>query len=282
MSEVQATMGLLFIAVGALFCFAGWPLYKVTVAITGFLIGGAIGAFVGDYLVSQSSGYGSSTEMTVLLIALITAVVAAWLAVKLINVVAFLFGFAYFAVGTGMVMEMQRVDQDTILVLAVVMGIVGGILAVVALRFSVTLSTAITGALLITLGAQQFNLVSTDEIALVMILALAVLGFIVQYGVKISPETSQAPAAGQTPPADATKSSPTPGPPAQLPGPAPFSASDAAVGPGSAKAGVALPMESSPAPDVEGAGEERFCSDCGVQLHQTATRFCNQCGAPLP
>lgn len=280
MSEVQAIMGLLFIAVGALFCFAGWPLYKVTVAITGFLIGGAIGAFVGDYLVSQSSGYGSSTEMTVLLIALITAVVAAWLAVKLINVVAFLFGFAYFAVGTGLVMEMQRVDQDTILVLAVVMGIVGGILAVVALRFSVTLSTAITGAILITLGAQTFDLIRSDEVALVAILALAVLGFAIQYGVRIPHEPAQAPA-GQLSTADSTHSTPAPSPSAPAPGAATASASGAAAGAGSAQAEAMLPAGSSSSPDADETSDERFCPDCGVQLHETATRFCNQCGAPL-
>lgn len=279
MSEIQAIMGLLFIAVGALFCFAGWPLYRVTVAISGFLIGGAIGAFVGEYLVSQSPSYGSGSDLTVLLIALMTAVITAWLAVKLISVVAFLFGFAYFAVGTGLVMELQGANQDVILAAAFVMGIIGGILAVVALRFSVTVSTALTGALLITVGAQEFGLVPSDEVALVAILALAVLGFAIQYGIHISHEPAQAPAGGSSA-ADSTGSSPAPSSPASLPGAA--ASASSAAGMGSAQAGAISPTGSSPSPDDDKTNGERFCPDCGIQLDATATRFCNQCGAALP
>ena len=247
MSGVQTAIGLVFIAVGALFCFAGWPLYKMVVAISGFLTGSVVGAFIGEYLVRQPPSYGSGSDLAVLLIALVTGIVAAWLAVKLIKAVAFLFGFAYFTTGTALVMELQGMDQNTTLVVALVMGVLGGILAIVALRFSVTLSTAFAGAFLITLGAQEFGLISNGDMALVVILALAVLGFATQYGIGTSTEPAQA-TAHQTSAAHFTNA-------------------------------TLIPGSTLPPPD---AAEERFCPDCGIQLSAADTQFCRQCGATLP
>jgi hypothetical protein len=255
----------------------------VTVAISGFVAGGAIGAFAGDYLVSQSSSYGSDTDLTILLIALISAVVTAWFAVKLINVVAFLLGFAYFAVGAGLIMVLQNADQDSILGAAVVMGIVGGILAVVLLRPTVTLSTALSGAALITLGAQTLGVLPADDsVALVAILVLAGLGVIIQYGLWKPQQAPQVPAGqptGMHPPGPSTPSSPSP--PAPLPGAASPSAPGAAGGTGSVTQIPTPPMGTSLSPDTTGTNGERFCPECGIQLDATSIRFCNQCGALL-
>lgn len=181
MSEIQTILGFVFVASGILLCSSGWPLYKVTVATSGFLTGGGIVILVGDYLVIQPSNASSERDWTILLMALVAGILVAWLALELINVLAFLFGFVYSATGTALVMTWQEVGQGIVLPVALVMGLIGGGLAIIAQQFAVMLGTAIVGALLITLGVQQLSLISADELALTMFLALAVAGFCLQY-----------------------------------------------------------------------------------------------------
>jgi hypothetical protein len=276
MSDMNAVVGLVFLTIGALLCFAGWPLYKLTVAISGFLAGGAIGTLIGNYLVSQSHTYSSDNQMMVIgLVALVTAIVGAWLAVALINVVAFFFGFVYFAAGTYLVLPLLGVRQSDSLGVVIVMGIVGGILAVVLLRLTVTLSTALNGAFLMTMGGQMYGFIPASDPALLVVLVLAALGIVVQYALWKPQQAPQMPASPAT----------------NMPLITPSATSrdqivrqrrlDAIHRTGPSPPPSAGPAATMPSVTI-GTRGERFCPQCGVQLSNTAVRFCNQCGSPLP
>lgn len=164
-------VGLLLL--GAIYCFAGWPLYRVLVAVTGFLVGYS--------LASPYAGAVFQRPLIALLAAALIGLLAGWLAVRFITGLAFLYGFVLG--GYGAWVYLSRLDWPPLLVLAlaVVVGVVLGVLAANLLRLGIIVGTAFVGASLLLDGARAFQFSPPPGLHLLVLLGLTALGALAQY-----------------------------------------------------------------------------------------------------
>lgn len=135
-------VALLLVLGGALSCFAGYRLFKITLAIYGFIIGAMIA--------SSMMGTSNTTAM-------IAAALAGGVAGALILVVAYFVGIALIGAGLGAVVAhvgwgwLRTGDPPAALVIA--LAIAGAIGAMLLQRYVIIVSTAFAGAWTILVGA---------------------------------------------------------------------------------------------------------------------------------
>lgn len=163
------------LVLGAVYCFAGWPLYRIIVAVTGFLVGMRVGTLLFAAMFPQR-------EALALIVAIVIGLVGAWLAIRFIGAIAFLVGFALVFGGTSVALGSLSLEPPLPLILAVVLGIVGGILAVSILRLGITIGTAYIGATLLLDGVRGFGFAPPPGLYLMVLLGLTVVGILAQYG----------------------------------------------------------------------------------------------------
>ncbi|MCW5848556.1 MAG: DUF4203 domain-containing protein [Anaerolineae bacterium] len=163
-------LGLLLL--GAIYCFAGWPLYRVLIAVTGFLVG-----------YSLASPYAAAVfqrPLVALLAAAVVGLLVGWLAVRFITGLAFLYGFVLG--GYGAWVYLGRLDWQPllVLVLALIVGSLVGLLAANLLRLGIIVGTAFVGASLLLDGARAFQFSPPPGLHLLVLLGLTALGALAQ------------------------------------------------------------------------------------------------------
>ncbi len=175
----------LTLVVGAIECFLGYRLFKVVIALTGFLIGG---------LISASLGYTmSNQELCSLLYGILGGLIGAALLYILYFAGIFLLGVILgIFVGVILYAAMGCDPQPAVLV---ILAVLGGVLALIFQKFMIIVSTAFGGSFLVVMGISIFARIinpadinlsfrSAGNLTYVILLCWVVLGIagvIVQY-----------------------------------------------------------------------------------------------------
>lgn len=175
------------IAWGVLDCFFGYRVFKITLALFGAVLG--MGLF---QLAAQQLGASQTTETVALIMG---AILGAGLAFLLYIAAVFLAGFGF---GTTLGMLLLANYHHMIAVLTgLVLGVIGGFLAIKLQRVLIVLSTALIGAFRAVLASAYFTsqldwlfyfrhpdqlpaVIESNGWMLPAVLALAVIGVITQ------------------------------------------------------------------------------------------------------
>lgn len=174
----------LALIIGAVQCFAGYRIFKVVLGLTGFIVGGVMGA-AGGYACSQNG-----------LVALFAGLVGGCLGAALLTALYFLGVFlvgAFLGGIVGAVLLAGSLPQPALLLIPAV---IAGVLALVFQRFMIIVSTAFVGAWTVVTGVAYFttgtidatsiqsfyhSAASQNHVMLLGWLVLGVVGVIIQY-----------------------------------------------------------------------------------------------------
>ncbi|HEY4248336.1 MAG TPA: DUF4203 domain-containing protein [Lacunisphaera sp.] len=176
------------IAWGLLDCFFGYRVFKVTLAV----VGGLLGLLLGQ-VASTALGLGAGAEVIVMIVA---GLLGASVAFLLYKGAVFVAGFGFGA--TLGVLLLTHYNDMVALMTGVVLGIVGGFLAVKLQRVLIILSTALLGSFRTILAIAYFTgkvdwiyyyqqpqqmpaLIDNNAWMLPSVLGLAVVGAIAQF-----------------------------------------------------------------------------------------------------
>lgn len=178
-------VGALTIAFGILLCFFGYTVWRITIAVGGFL-----------------AGYGLGTSLVppdqwvlAVVIGVVVAVIASLLAYALYTLQIMLAGF-FAGAGLGVYVAWSLLGGDAAgntgitVILTIVGAIIGALVAFLIKDVAVIFVTALAGAAAITAGGVTLltqltgdpRLVSGVLIRLIAIAILAAIGFFFQYG----------------------------------------------------------------------------------------------------
>jgi hypothetical protein len=189
------------IAWGVLDCFFGYRIFKITLAVVGGLIGLAAGQ-----MLATTIGLGPGAETAALIVG---AVLGAGLAFLLYIAAVFVAGFGFGAT-LGMLL-LANYHHMVALLTGVVLGIIGGFLAVKVQRVLIILSTALLGSFRAILALSYFTsqidwlfyfkqpaqmpaLIDSNTWMFPSILALAAVGVIAQLELGGGKEPKKSPA----------------------------------------------------------------------------------------
>ncbi len=137
----------LVIAVGCLICFWGYRIVKLTLAIVGFIAGAFGGLEAASYL-------GQNSTSIQLVCAVIGGLIGAGLCLGLYYLGIFLLGASAGAVLASAFFHGAGQQPNPLFVLA--LAVVFGVVALLAQKFMIVISTAFSGAYLIIAGAWPF------------------------------------------------------------------------------------------------------------------------------
>lgn len=174
------------IITGVIQCFFGYRLFKIILALTGFLVGGALGA---------SIGFAISQETAVALLAgIVGGFIGAALLVALYYVGVFLIGVFLGGI-LGMVLY-AMVNSEPQPAVVLILAIIAGVVALIFQRVMIILSTGFGGSWSIVTGIAYFTTGSINPVNIESItrasgsllftiilcwLALGIIGVIVQF-----------------------------------------------------------------------------------------------------
>ena len=174
------------IIIGAIQCFFGYRIFKIVLGLTGFIVGGVLAASIG-YEMSQK-------EVVALLSGLAGGVIGAALMVALYFVGVFLIGA--FLGGVVGVALFATAGINPELVVLLILGVIGGVVALIFQKFMIIVSTAFVGAWNVVFGIAYFVTGTIDPtnveglfraggtqpyVILLCWIALGIVGVIVQY-----------------------------------------------------------------------------------------------------
>ena len=132
---------LAFLSLGILNCYFGYRLFLITVGAIGFLLAGALGYMIGNFL-------GSNLIALVLAVAL--GLLGTWGSITAYYAFIFVIGGFGFAFLTAFLLGIQK--ENISIFLPVVVGIIGAFLALWLQRVIIIFATASQGALSIVLA----------------------------------------------------------------------------------------------------------------------------------
>lgn len=268
---LQAIGGIMLVCglINALF---GYKLFKLVLAIAGFLTGTAIGAIAALFI-----GKGDLNGGVVLLCALVGGIIGAVLAVVLHRLGVFL------AVGaTAFILLLVPTENVPVsLVLGIVCGIIGAILE----KYAIIVSTGLSGGSLAARGIGFMVQLSSGATTIIGLL-ISACGIAFQLWMELSKPAAAAGAAtavAAAQPRPQPQSQPQPG--AAVPAAAvlPASAPVEQNVPHCSNCGCVLSAGASFCPScghkvAEEPSEKRvFCGKCGAEMSGTAN-FCKKCG----
>ena len=268
-----AGLGAIFLVWGLVNALFGYKLFKIVLAITGFIVGVIVGLIVGVAL-------GSSRDMEAIIpvAALLGGIIGAVLAVALHKVGVF---FAVGAMGFLVFDILFRIFP-----IALVLGIICGIVGVILEKYAIIVSTALSGGSLAGVGL-GFITGNLGGFVFVSGLLIGIGGIVFQLWLE-RPKPAAVAAAAVT--ASAAASIPTAvpysGSPAPAPAPtaAPPSAPALSTVPHCQYCGNQLPRGASFCSKcgrmtvAESSGQTVFCRKCGAKISSSAN-FCGKCGA---
>lgn len=145
--ELYPWISLAAIAWGALNCFFGYKLFKITLSLQGALIGGIFGQAAG-----AAMGFGSGGEIGGLIIG---ALLGAGIAFLLYIAAVFAAGF-FFGASLGILL-LSNFHHMVALLSGLVLGVIGGFLAVKLQRVLIILSTALVGSFFAMIALSYFT-----------------------------------------------------------------------------------------------------------------------------
>jgi Domain of unknown function (DUF4203) len=137
----------LALVAGLLTCFWGYRILKITLGITGFLVGMAAGSSLG---LSMAPG----NDTVALICGLVAGVIGAALCVWLFFLGVFLLGASTGAIVGAAICSAAAIQPQPIIL--IVVSIVFGLVALALQKFMIILSTAFGGSYLITAGILHF------------------------------------------------------------------------------------------------------------------------------
>ncbi len=161
---------------GSIFCFLGWPIFRPSIALQGFIIGAYFGMRF-----AQAAGYGSS-QVTVVALAALVGLILAGVALSLIGVYAFLYGFLL-GFWSMIFLGLNGADVVSVTILAPIVGIIAGFVVVRYLDLGVIVVTAFFGASLVVEALQQMGRLPPIGSSTAVTVGLAMLGILVQYAI---------------------------------------------------------------------------------------------------
>jgi len=133
---------LVFLSLGILNCYFGYRLFIVTVGVIGFLLAGALGYLIGNYLGSNAIA---------LVLALGLGLLGAWGSITAYYAFIFVIGGFGFAFLTAFLLGIQKENMSILIPL--IAGLIGGLLALWMQRVIIIFATASQGALSSVLAA---------------------------------------------------------------------------------------------------------------------------------
>ncbi len=207
------------ILVGVLMCFFGYRLFKLALVVAGFVLGAVVATYVAWRLTTQPelvqktltypdiiSALAQAYNRIVLMVwALAGGIAGAVVSVLMHKVGVFILGVCL----GGMLANatMAQAPAETYLIVLAVLGLVGGIVALILRRAVVVLSTALNGAIAIVFGGyalvknyspreaiDALRLFNTDLLVLIgCAFVLAIVGGYVQFSSAPRPKEGGAP-----------------------------------------------------------------------------------------
>lgn len=162
-SDFLTIVAFLNVVIGAAYCFAGYRIFKIILALTGFILGGILGFALGLA--------GTENVLLALLTGLAVGTLAASLLVALYFVGIFFLGAAAGALVTMTLLAAiaPELDEQAAGVIALILGIAGGIGALFVQKFAIIVSTAFSGAWSISTGV---GFLATNRIGIIQPLLL--------------------------------------------------------------------------------------------------------------
>lgn len=133
-------VGAVLIGIGALFCFFGYAIFRIILALTGFFMGGITAAAL--------LGAASNGDALLVIIGFLGGgVIGAALLVLLYFIGIFLIGMGLgVGITYGILTLMGLVESDFSVLLALFLGVISGVLALIIQRILIILSTAFNGS----------------------------------------------------------------------------------------------------------------------------------------
>lgn len=149
-ADSQGTLSILVafsVLFGLIQCFFGYRIFKFVLAITGCLIGAALGATIG-FALSRDQGVS-------FLSAVAGAIVVSFLSVFLYVAGVFVVGAFFGSLVGTFLLSLVKPEPQTALI--VIPAIIGGIIAVIFSRFMIIASTSFAGAWSVVAGFDYLN-----------------------------------------------------------------------------------------------------------------------------
>jgi hypothetical protein len=127
---------LVFLSLGILNCYFGYRLFIITVGVIGFLLAGALGYVIGDFL---------GSHVIALVLALGLGLLGAWGSITAYYAFIFVIGGFGFAFLAAFLLGIQR--ENISILIPLIAGLIGGLLALWLQRIIIIFATAYQGAL---------------------------------------------------------------------------------------------------------------------------------------
>lgn len=154
-------------------CFFGYKIFKFWIAVQGFFIFGFIGALLGFLLFEDKDGLA-------FLFAIVIGIIGALISYKLYKLGVFILCF-----GTGLIVgiilgNLARIESGATAALAIVLGIILGIIGVILIKPIIILCTGFSGGM--TLGSILAMLIkSSNALGVILGIIISVCGVVFQF-----------------------------------------------------------------------------------------------------
>ena len=191
--------GAIAVAIGLVFCFFGYRIFRLVIALAGGIVGAGIGAGLGQFF---------SSALAVVVMTVAGAILGAVAAFLLYRLGVFLVGLVVFA-GIGAAAMVAATGEPGVLV-PLVAGVLGGVLALAFQKVVIVLYTALAGASLaaggvgLILGTRTPGTIGPEDGMIAGLgvggLILAVLGTVRQLRVRQKKAAQAGPPPRQSPP----------------------------------------------------------------------------------
>lgn len=163
-NQFSGVMAAVVFIIGIIQCYFGFKLFKVWLAIGGFIVGAIVGVFIGG--VAFNSGGAA------IIFGFILAVILAYLAVKIYFLGIFILGGS-----CGFIIAMILSNSTP---LSVVFGIIIGIIAAYFTKIAIIASTSISGGLSAGVALKQL-LNGQESLSVIFVALFVITGLYVQY-----------------------------------------------------------------------------------------------------
>ncbi len=139
------------ILIGIAFCFFGYRIFRILLAVLGFIAGALAGVAVAQLIMAAQETV-ANPALYLILGGLIGGVIGAVLLIFLYVVGIFLLGAALGALLAYAITPALTSDQTALIVAVILLGLIGGVLALVLQRALIIISTSFSGAWTIVSG----------------------------------------------------------------------------------------------------------------------------------
>jgi hypothetical protein len=156
-TAIKGVTGTLALIVGLILSFVGYKLFRPTIFVCAFLVGGLLaGGITNEILNHASDGQRSSHESTVWIAFAVGGILFSFWVMCMYNAGVFLVGGIAGMLFGVLISSWVNSTGVVTIVIVVVVGLIGGILAFKLERPVLIIATSYTGAHLIVWGAGQF------------------------------------------------------------------------------------------------------------------------------